>query len=156
VPAPPAARRRAILRRLAPWTVVAAAVTIAAWPWGAISLFVLPLAVLGGELAYRGLGHAATPAYLVARNGALLRETVIVPVAKAQSARLRSSPFQRRVGLATLAVDVAGKGSTPRAHDADARRLAELHERVLATPSALTDELAARRRTRGQATPISA
>jgi putative membrane protein len=148
IAAPPAARRRAILRRVVPWALVATAVVLVAWPWGSLALLVVPAAVIAGELAYRGLGHAATATHLVARNGALLRETVIVPVARAQSARLRTTPFQRRAGLATLAVDVAGKGSTPRAHDADAQRLLELHERVLATPAALADETAARRRAR--------
>ncbi|MBA2624680.1 MAG: PH domain-containing protein, partial [Acidimicrobiia bacterium] len=35
----------------------------------------------------------------------------------AQSATARSSPFQRRAGLATLVVDVAGPGTSPQVID---------------------------------------
>jgi hypothetical protein len=41
----------------------------------------------------------------------------VVPAAKAQSARVRSTFFQRRAGLATLLVDVAGGGAVPRVTD---------------------------------------
>jgi putative membrane protein len=43
-----------------------------------------------------------------ARRGALIRRTDLTPEAKVQSTRVRSTPFQRRLGLATLHLDVAG------------------------------------------------
>ncbi len=114
---PPAARRRAIVRRLVPVLAVAAVAAFALWPWGAAALAAAPLAALAGEAAYRNLGHARHGGFLTARRGAVNRSTAVVPVAKAQSVRVRSSFFQRRAGLATLLVDVAGGGAVPRVTD---------------------------------------
>jgi putative membrane protein len=114
---PPAARRRAITRRVVPMLVVAAAVSVALWPWGVLAALALPLAGLAGEAAYRNLGHARHGGFLTARRGALIRSTAVVPTAKAQSARVRSSLFQRRAGLATLHVDIAGGGAIPQVTD---------------------------------------
>ena len=117
LPPHPAARRRAVKRRLGPAAAVALVTTVALWPWGAASLLLLPVAVALGIAAYRGLGHARLPAALVTRTGTLTRESVVVPTDRVQSARLHSSPFQRRQGIATLHVDVAGPGGSPRVVD---------------------------------------
>jgi putative membrane protein len=114
---PPAARRRAIVRRVVPVLVVAALVTLLLWPWGAVAVVALPLAWLAGDAAYRNLGHARHGGFLTARRGALIRTTAVVPAAKAQSVRVRSTLFQRRAGLATLHVDVAGGGAIPQVTD---------------------------------------
>jgi putative membrane protein len=114
---PPAARRRAIVRRVVPVLVVVALATFLLWPWGAVAVAALPLAWLAGEAAYRNLGHARHGGFLTARRGALVRTTAVVPAAKAQSARVRSTLFQRRAGLATLHVDVAGGGPIPQVTD---------------------------------------
>jgi putative membrane protein len=114
---PPAARRRAIVRRVVPTLLVAAVVVVVLRPWGLLALAAVPLAWLAGEAAYRNLGHAKRAGFLTARQGALLRRTTVVPVAKAQSARVHASLFQRRAGLATLYVDVAGGGAMPRVID---------------------------------------
>jgi putative membrane protein len=78
---------------------------------------VLALAVVAGRAGYRSLGHAAGNGFLYARVGVAIRVTTVVPVAKAQSGSVRSSPFQRRSGLATLHVDIAGGGPAPRVYD---------------------------------------
>ena len=70
-----------------------------------------------GLAAYRNFGHATREGFLYARVGVAIRVTTAVPVAKAQSGSVRSSLFQRRAGLATLHVDIAGGGPTPRVHD---------------------------------------
>jgi putative membrane protein len=122
---PPAARRRAIVRRLVPVLALAAVLAAALWPWDglpqragvAAALVAALLAVLAGEAAFRNLGHARHGGFLTARRGALNRSTAVVPVAKAQSVRVRSSFFQRRAGLATMLVDVAGGGAVPRVTD---------------------------------------
>jgi putative membrane protein len=126
---PPAARRRAVVRSLLRTTVAAAVVAVAVWllaagdgfgvaPGSALLLVpLLALAVLFGLAAYRSLGHAAGPAFLYARSGVAIRVITVVPVAKAQSGSVRSSVFQRRAGLATLHVDIAGGGPTPRVRD---------------------------------------
>jgi putative membrane protein len=126
---PAAARRRAVTRSLVRTTLAAAVVALPIWflatrnglgvaPRSA--LFVLPLLALAvaiGLAAYRSLGHAAGERFLYARAGVVIRVLTVVPVAKAQSGSVRSSPFQRRAGLATLHVDIAGGGPVPRVQD---------------------------------------
>jgi putative membrane protein len=147
--APPAARRRAILRRSVPATLAAVPLAALTWPTGAVVLLALPVAALAGELAWRGLGYATVPDHVVARRGGLLRETVVVPVAKAQSVRVRSSPLQRRAGLATLRIDVAGRGRTPSVADGPAPALDDIRGVVIGAPGARRDEAEVRRRARG-------
>ena len=147
VGAPPAARRRAIVRRVVPVVVLGAVAAVWDLRTLPVAAVLLVLAVVAGELAYRGLAHAWDRELLLARSGGIARETVVVPAAKAQSTRLRSTPFQRRSGLATLHVDVAGKGPTPVVRDGDAARLRELQRLVLlASPAARVDEAAVRER----------
>jgi putative membrane protein len=156
-PAPPAARRRAIVRRAGLAALVLALPLVLVAVLAPVSdaaatglLVTAALAVVAGagagELAYRGLGHALVGDHLVTRRGGLLRHTVVVPVAKAQSARLRSSFFQRRAGLATLVVDVAGRGREPAVPEVEAGRLAGLQRAVLAAPELRADEAQVRRR----------
>jgi putative membrane protein len=115
---PPVARRRMVRRgilRAAPLILVAGAVLWAlVRPATPAALLGVPLAALAGLAGYRSLGHARRGGFLYARQGAVIRVTTVVPVAKAQSGSVRSSFFQRRVGLATLHVDVAGGGPTPK------------------------------------------
>jgi putative membrane protein len=126
---PPAARRRAVTRGVLTATVVLAAVAIPLWRLASLGVLAVPaalallalpvlaLAVAIGLAAYRSLGHATREGFLYARVGVAIRVTTAVPVAKAQSGSVRSTPFQRRAGLATLHVDVAGGGPTPKVHD---------------------------------------
>jgi putative membrane protein len=126
---PPAARRRAVTRGVVTATLVMATVALPLW-WltsldvlavpaalAVLALPVLALAVAVGLAGYRNLGHATREGFLYARVGVAIRVTTAVPVAKAQSGSVRTTPFQRRAGLATLHVDVAGGGSTPKVHD---------------------------------------
>lgn len=148
IPAPPAARRRARFRALLVAALVAAVVTvIARGPLAFIALLALIPAWLYAERSYRALGHVRTEVSVVSRWGALIRSTAIVPVAKTQSCRLFSTPFQRRVELATLRIQVAGRGSAVEIRDGDAARLELLRSGVLAAPGARRDEAAVRRRT---------
>jgi uncharacterized membrane protein YdbT with pleckstrin-like domain len=64
-----------------------------------------------------------------------VRVLTVVPVAKAQSGSVRSSPFQRRAGLATLHVDVAGGGPVPRVLDESEPRVEALLQLVLGRPA---------------------
>ena len=143
---PPAARRRAVVRSLLRTALAAAVVAVAVWllaagngfgvaPGSALLLVpLLALAVLFGLAAYRSLGHAAGPAFLYARSGVAIRVVTVVPVAKAQSGSVRSSVFQRRAGLATLHVDIAGGGPTPRVRDESEGRAETLLQVVLGRP----------------------
>lgn len=111
--APSVARRRAIVRATWPVAVVAVPIAALAAPAGLGALALVPLAAGFGELSYRGMAHATSPAHLMARSGAIVRRTVVVPLVRAQSVRVRSSPLQRRLGLATCVVDIAGPGRRP-------------------------------------------
>ena len=137
---PPAARRRAVTRSVVLTTLLAAAVALALWRLTRLGVLVVPLtvplAVAFGLAAYRSLGHARRDGFLYARIGVPIRVTTVVPVAKAQSGSVRSSPLQRRAGLATLQVDVAGGGSTPRVVDAAEATAEELLQVVLGRPRA--------------------
>jgi putative membrane protein len=150
-PAPGAARRRAMVRRALPVALVLVPIAASTEPLGtpgALAVAGVVLALLLGEAAYRGLGHATVAGHVVARRGSLTRETVVVPIARTQSTRLRSSPLQRRARLASLYVDVAGRGRTPAIIDGPAPRLAQLRTAVLGTDAARADEAAVRRRAR--------
>jgi putative membrane protein len=125
---PAAALRRAVIRHVAPALVVAAAPALVFRPWGVLGLVLVPLAAAVGVAAYRGLGHALTTVFVVTRSGSFNRRTVVVPLARVQSARLRASPWQRQAGLATLSVDLAGPGPVPQVLD----EAAEVGERLLA------------------------
>lgn len=147
IPAPSAARRRAWTRWVGPVvlaTVAALVATRSGWALGVLVL-VAPAGLMA-QLHYRSLGHVATPTVVVSRSGGLIRETTVVPVAKAQSTRLATSPFQRRLHLATLHIDVAGQGGTPTVTDGDASLLAVLRRTALHAPAARADEEAVRSR----------
>jgi putative membrane protein len=132
---PPAARRwmvrRGVLRAVLPAAAVAAVLWLLSRPVAALALLLLPLAALGGLAGYRTLGHARRGGFLYARQGVAIRVTAVVPVAKAQSGSVRSSVFQRRRGLATLHVDVAGGGATPKVMDEAEATAEELLQVVL-------------------------
>jgi putative membrane protein len=140
LPPPLAARRRAVTRAVVPATLLAAAVALALWRLTWLGVLVvpllLPLAVATGLAAYRSLGHASRGGFLYARLGVAIRVTTVVPVAKAQSGSVRSSPFQRRAGLATLQVDIAGGGPTPRVVDESEAKAEDLLQTVLGRRSA--------------------
>jgi len=126
---PRAARRRSVTRSALKATLVMAAIALPLWRLTAVGVLAVPpalvllalpvlaLAAAAGLAGYRSLGHATREGFLYARAGFAIRVTTAVPVAKAQSGSVRSSPFQRRAGLATLHVDIAGGGPTPRVFD---------------------------------------
>ncbi|MDP1793992.1 MAG: PH domain-containing protein [Acidimicrobiales bacterium] len=132
-PAPQAARTLAIVRRVPAYVVAGAVVAAAFWPWGLIALVAIPGAYGAALLHWHALGYAHARNLMWARRGGLFRETVIVPAAKAQSMRVGHSPLQRRYGLASLRIDVAGRGGTPRLQDAPRITLGRI---VKAVPAA--------------------
>lgn len=165
IPPPSAARRRAWVRGVLPATVVlpvmvAAIAVLSDWrqavpPLAVICVVLLAVLAATAELRFRNLGHAATPELVVASGGGWVRHLAFVPVAKTQSTLLRSSPFQRRSGLATLRIDVAGRHFTPTITDGDADRLAALRTAALHARPALADEELVRRRTRTRTASVA-
>lgn len=142
VPRLPAARRRGVVRRTALLALALLPLAIAGAPW---SLVVLGLAAVGiwwGEQAHRRAGWAERPELVAVASGVLVHRLDLVPVSRIQSCTASASPFQRRAGLATIRVNVAGSPSDPQLYDigeADARRwLVELprrsHDRAAPAP----------------------
>ncbi|MDP9454035.1 MAG: PH domain-containing protein [Actinomycetota bacterium] len=137
---PPAARRRALVRHLAPVVPVVLTLAVVVRPWGLLALLALPVAGGLGLAAYRGRGHALAGGFLVARSGSCTRRTVVVPVIRSQSASLWASPWQRRLGLASVGVDLAGSGSRPTVVDEAAPVAAGVLAGVVAGVGGARDE----------------
>ncbi|WP_308295890.1 PH domain-containing protein [Streptomyces sp. ISL-96] len=79
---------------------------------GVCAVVLLPVAVLLALDAYRGLGHALSGDYLVARSGTVRRTTVALQRGGVIGWTVKQSYFQRRAGLLTLtATTAAGAGA---------------------------------------------
>jgi len=70
-------------------------------------------------LRYRKLGWARTDTCVVTRSGRLQRVTAWVPLRKAQSFRRVQGPIQRRLSLASVHVDTAGRSVHATLRDRD-------------------------------------
>jgi putative membrane protein len=120
-PHPPAALRRRLSR--AALVVAAVAVGLVCTEVGTTAGSVapgvwasIPLAAAGAlayaRASYRSLGHAVEDGYLVVRRGALVRRTVALRRTGIIGWTVRSTVFQRRLGLATVvATTAAGRGA---------------------------------------------
>ncbi|HEX8623280.1 MAG TPA: PH domain-containing protein [Allosphingosinicella sp.] len=112
-PPPELARvsRRHILRssaaRLGPALVAILALSV--WqPWALLLLALLPLLVVAAAVERRFHRYALADDLLFVERGMWRRRLWLVPVGNIQSLALSRGPIQRRLGLATLAVDTAG------------------------------------------------
>jgi putative membrane protein len=133
-PPPELARvsRRHILRsassRLGPALI--AILALAYWQKAALMLLaLLPLLAVAAALDRRFHRYALADDLLFVARGVWRQRLWLVPVANVQSLALSSGPIQRRLGLATLAIDTAGASmlDAPRIVDLradDARTLA--------------------------------
>jgi putative membrane protein len=117
---------RAIRRSVWPWLVVAALVAWAAGPWGALALAVTPFAALLGWARFRAAAVGLEDRRLAVSSRRLGRRRIVADARAVQWRTLRASPFQRRRGLATLAVGLAtgGEESVRDLDTGDAGRLA--------------------------------
>ncbi|NHC15832.1 PH domain-containing protein [Motilibacter deserti] len=79
-------------------------------------------------VAWRGLAVGADDRVFVSTRGVLRREMDVVPHAKAQSVRVTQGPLQRRLGLASLHLDLP-PGIRPYADHRDAAEAGELLRR---------------------------
>lgn len=71
-------------------------------------------------LRYRRLAYASNDQYAVTTSGRFRRATDRVPLAKIQSIRWSEGPVQRRLGLASVHLDTAGRSVYAVARDRDA------------------------------------
>jgi putative membrane protein len=142
-PLPGRARRRYAFRSTLPVLVLAALYAVVFFPWGLAGLLLALPAALYGLLRYRAAGHRLDDDRLVLRFRRLARTTVVAPRGRLQSRGYSVSPFQRRLGLATLKVEVAsGSGGT-------AFRLADMDAEVAEGLVEALSERAARTAARG-------
>ena len=113
---PPAARRRRLVRAVAPGAavLVAGAVLTALLGWWPLLVTGGVLTLLGVPLGlgrYAALGHAAGARSFAVRSGWLVREHVLLERRAVVGWRVRQSVVQRRSGLATVQACVgAGTG----------------------------------------------
>ena len=132
-PRRPAAGRRAVLRRM---LLLVPGGFGPGLLWGGsawLTAVLIVLALPWGRAAQRIAGHAVDSHLLALSSGVLHHRIDLVPLDRIQSARASSSPFQRRVDLATFHVDVAGATwlgpltRSPRLFDMDAATAERLH-----------------------------
>jgi putative membrane protein len=113
---PPAARRRQVVRGVAPGVVLllAGAVVLArtdSWPLLAAGAVLTVLGVPLGTARYAALGHATGPRSFAVRSGWLVREHVVLQRRAVVGWEVRQTVVQRRAGLATVLACVgAGTG----------------------------------------------
>lgn len=112
-PHPPAALRRRIARAVAAAAVAGAAfdaaVLLAGWDSALLSVpgVLISIAVALGHDRYRSLGHAFVHGYVVTRFGSIVRRRTAVAADGVIGWNLRSTFFQRRLGLTTLVATTA-------------------------------------------------
>jgi putative membrane protein len=114
LPPPPeleSVSRRHILRsaaaKLAP--ALAAVLALSVWERSALLLLaLLPLLAVAAALERRFHRYALADDLLFVARGVWRRRLWLVPLRNVQSLGLSSGPIQRRLGLATLAIDTAG------------------------------------------------
>jgi putative membrane protein len=128
---PRAARTRRLVRVLAvPLLLVALVAALGVLSALAAALIAVAVAVVVGLDRYRQLGHAFDGRRLTLREGSLRRQWSELDPEAAVSFELRSSPGQRRSGLATLMVYLGQGAGSRRALDLGNEQAAALLERV--------------------------
>ncbi len=126
---PPRAARRYVLPPAVVGLIAGAAAcllvpSVAPWP-----LLVAPLLALNGWWSFKAAGWRLRDGRLAMRSRRLARTTLLTPAARLQEHAVAQNPFQRRAGLADLAVAV-GKGGHARVRHLEAPVAAELWERL--------------------------
>ena len=112
-PLPARARRRYVFRGALPVLVLAAPVAYLLFPWGLLALLLVLPAALYGLLRHRAAGWGMSGERLVLRFRRLARTTAVATRGRLQSRGFSVSPFQKRLRLATLEIEVAsGRGGT--------------------------------------------
>ncbi len=94
--------------------ILSAAVLWFARGWTApIAIALLAFAFMNSRLHARHLAHGMSDGIFGFRSGWYMRQTTITPLRKVQAVGVTESPFDRRHGMAGLAVDTAGATGAP-------------------------------------------
>ncbi|MGQ9896246.1 MAG: PH domain-containing protein [Acidobacteriota bacterium] len=106
----PLAVRRGILRRTV-WLVVLTALALWwwSWPYGLWTLLGFPVIVVVSWLDYRRRGYITGTAYWFVRQGWAGHRVYAIPVSNIQAVVVAQTPFDLRLGLASLILDTAGQ-----------------------------------------------
>jgi putative membrane protein len=135
---PPTARRRAVFR----WVRAALVPSLALLlipnlpdQLRVVGALVPVVAAVLGLVEYSQLAHGRSARVVAGRSGALSVTTGLAPLVKVQGVSRRASWFQRRLGLATLTVHVAGPGGDLEVLDLAADRGAQLHDELVVAAS---------------------
>jgi putative membrane protein len=139
---PPGAVRREVFRRSRRLVPLA---TLAAFLVAGVDVAVLVVAasagllaaVVTGWVAGRRLRSGWSDDAIVTERGALVRRRWIVPTGRLQSVALSRDPFQRRLSLATVRLDVAGTPGGVILRDLAEHQAAELMQRFADVESPL-------------------
>jgi putative membrane protein len=124
---PRVARSRRLVRALAlPLAGLVLAAVLGAWWGAAIAVAALAVAVPLALDRYIQLGHAFDGRRLALREGSLRRRRTELDPDGAVSFELRSSPGQRRAGIATLTVHLGQGAGSRRALDLGEEQAAAL------------------------------
>ena len=89
-----------------------------------------PRARWKAPLSYHFLAYDSDDRYVVASRGRVCRKTTWVPLEKVQSIRWIQGPYQRRLDLATVCLDVAGRRVRAAVDDRDAAEAGEILGRL--------------------------
>ena len=81
---------------------------------------------LKAPLSYHFLAWGGDDRYVVASRGRVCRQTTWVPLQKVQSIRWVQGPFQRRLSLATVHLDAAGRRVSASIQDRDSAEALEI------------------------------
>lgn len=100
--------RRAFFRTTLLLAIPGAPIAWLTEQWAAAVVIVIAAALAYSRARFAALGYRTGRDHVVTRSGVLSRRTWTVPLAKVQTVAIRRSPFQRRLGLATVYVDTAG------------------------------------------------
>ena len=129
--------RRGLLRALFLLAFPAAATGFVLADSGPVAWILPPVVAVAvatwyARARFRSLGYRLTEGHIVTREGVLTRSWWSVPLPKVQTIAVRRSPFQRRLGLASVSIDTAG-GRSP-------IRIVDLPEEVASTIASLVIE----------------
>lgn len=132
---PPAAVRREVVRRavrLVPAAVIGAFVLGGTGPLLPSAAVALVAAVLTGVPAGRRLRTGWDDDVVATERGLLARRRWVVPAGRIQSVAIEQNPFQRRLGLASVRLDLAGSPAGVVVRDLDAALAMDLAESLAA------------------------
>lgn len=85
-------------------------------PWIALTLLLLPFVPLGSWLHWRAHRYALVGDQLYVRDGFWAQRLTLLPLRRVQSVDIRQSAVSRFIGLADLAIGVAGRPSAVAIH----------------------------------------